>query len=876
MRSKVALHLSIVLQALNSHSQFYGGHSTVLTQFGRYHFESVTGSNGNETIFATLKDRVYSFNPTTALKNSSYTPRIIGDSTWGPSVYDGSPPWATFDSPKGLDIFPNQNPSLLFIADQGGMVIRRINISTAEVTTVAGIAYYGNKDGPFGLGYYQDGALRWATFNAPFDLVVNRSSTSVELFVSDSAGNRIRRIRVAENEVTTVAGSGSFTKFSTSYGPVDGAFSLANFWSPRGLCYSALLQCLFVADHYHGRIRSINFSSNLVETLVGVGEPLGTTHKDGYAHVARIPMPLYITVDDTLYNEPNVFLYLTAGSRVRAITVQSGLVQTLAGNDSDNRFTPNAQLSEARYMKPRGLQYLPPNVDHDGLVLVDQGVGYLSWLQSTFTKVPTATMNPTRMPSSSPTSSPIITNTELHNSSSNDRRITISLSATSAVLVFIALLLCFLYWRKKKRDIQRLETKYGSKLLWEGYDFMFEKNDSNCLGKGHYGQTYKITMKRRGMRVTGTESSLAVIKIPQNAPSHTIEKHQVKRDTVTSGYIKMIDGYDSKGSFSDEKEYDGYWVDQSEKANAPIQKTSGGGERDQPQDNSYDNYISMGEENAAMMKYSNNGSCSGSIAENEYGKAIVSKVAVVETGPTSNQVGSSKVTSGIRKFDENLSRLIGDKEIEILALTQKDGTSHPNIVKLLGFSILEGNSHCPIIEFCDKGSLDKLRTTQNLQKPIVFRRIALDVCRGLAHLHFRNILHRDIGTRNLFMKHDGTVVIGDFGLARRFDHVGKRSGYTVNNFIGISTVDNDPCAYVTDVFTKYTDLWGLGMALWEIASNQRPQECINMNAYRRQLKENDTKLRATEKNRRICENKLRDFASSIFLRKMVSMIAYIN
>jgi len=48
-------------------------------------------------------------------------------------------------------------------------------------------------------------------------------------------------------------------------------------------------------------------------------------------------------------------------------------------------------------------------------------------------------------------------------------------------------------------------------------------------------------------------------------------------------------------------------------------------------------------------------------------------------------------------------------------------------------------------------------------------RMALDIADGMRHLHGTQpipILHRDLKTRNLLVRQDLTVLVGDFGLSR--------------------------------------------------------------------------------------------------------------
>ena len=96
--------------------------------------------------------------------------------------------------------------------------------------------------------------------------------------------------------------------------------------------------------------------------------------------------------------------------------------------------------------------------------------------------------------------------------------------------------------------------------------------------------------------------------------------------------------------------------------------------------------------------------------------------------------------------------------------------------------------------------------------------IALQICEGLAKAHKNEIIHRDIKPANIFITTDGIVKILDFGLA-------KSKGQTQLTKMGstLGTVDYmSPEQANGTTVDKRTDIWSIGVVLYEMLTGQKP------------------------------------------------------
>ena len=87
--------------------------------------------------------------------------------------------------------------SALFVADYSNHKVRRVQVATGAVTTLAGNGASGDADGVGGA----------ARFYSPCGITISPDGSA--LFVTDYANHKVRRVEVATGAVATLAGNGA-------------------------------------------------------------------------------------------------------------------------------------------------------------------------------------------------------------------------------------------------------------------------------------------------------------------------------------------------------------------------------------------------------------------------------------------------------------------------------------------------------------------------------------------------------------------------------------------------------------------------------------------------------------------------------------------
>jgi len=173
--------------------------------------------------------------------SSTIVSTFAGSGTAG--LADGIGTSAQFLNPTFLTVDPAA--SNLYVSD--GTAVRKINLLTSNVTTIAGAAT--------GSSTIINGAGDVARFSNAAGIVVDSTQY---VYVVDSGTMSLRKITPLQSsyQVSTISGSNSLTIADQSI-ITTGNIALANFYQPNGLTIDGS-STLYVADSGHKTIRSIS------------------------------------------------------------------------------------------------------------------------------------------------------------------------------------------------------------------------------------------------------------------------------------------------------------------------------------------------------------------------------------------------------------------------------------------------------------------------------------------------------------------------------------------------------------------------------------------------------------------------------------------
>ncbi len=155
---------------------------------------------------------------------------------------------------------------------------------------------------------------------------------------------------------------------------------------------------------------------------------------------------------------------------------------------------------------------------------------------------------------------------------------------------------------------------------------------------------------------------------------------------------------------------------------------------------------------------------------------------------------------------------------------------HPNVCSVFDFGEAEGE-YFLAMEYLHGEALGRvLRRTESCHRPglpvALAVRIIADAARGLHAAHElvlddgrpAGVVHRDISPQNLFVLYGGMTKVVDFGIARSVEHAGENT--TTGEIKGKLSYMAPEQIHALSL-DRRTDVWALGVVLWECVAGAR-------------------------------------------------------
>ncbi len=186
-----------------------------------------------------------------------------------------------------------------------------------------------------------------AQLNIPVGLCLDAAGN---LYIGDYGNQRIRKINKATGFITTICGTG-VTGFSGDGGPALNATINA----PYHMCVDNNKNCLYFSDFWNFRIRKIDLSTGIINTIAGDGT---FNYVNGGLAINSGMLPESLTLDasgNIYFSQHNGPLYSTTTNIISKLDISTGIVTTIAGNGLPAFAGDGGPALNASFSEPMGL-----------------------------------------------------------------------------------------------------------------------------------------------------------------------------------------------------------------------------------------------------------------------------------------------------------------------------------------------------------------------------------------------------------------------------------------------------------------------------------------------------------------------------------------
>jgi sugar lactone lactonase YvrE len=149
------------------------------------------------------------------------------------------------------------------------------------------------------------------------------------VYVADTASNRIRRVAAKTGVISTFAGNGSLANLYTGqtgdFSGDGGPATVASLYFPKGIAFDAAGNLLIVDSGNH-RVRKVTAATGIISTVAGNGNR-ELSGDGGPATAAGFLSPASVAIDAA----GNLYVGDSSAGRVRKVDAATGIITTIAG-----------------------------------------------------------------------------------------------------------------------------------------------------------------------------------------------------------------------------------------------------------------------------------------------------------------------------------------------------------------------------------------------------------------------------------------------------------------------------------------------------------------------------------------------------------------